>query len=148
MHGHGRSRLCLSSTHEPDEASNKYRAEEEEHRPRQVAKQRHPQRWRSDVDTHLLFPQFCYQRRVAEVRDSAAEGISLCCASRDRAVHSTLEASIDFRSLERDACDVPGFELIKKCTVRHWGRFDGLCKDHHDEQDKLLCLCSGDLSYS
>jgi hypothetical protein len=55
--------------------------------------------------------------RVAEVGHSRAEGIAL------RAVRRPLEASVAIRSLERDACDLAGLELIEKRTIGSRRRF-------------------------
>src|SRR3990167_2494129 len=127
------SRLCLPSAHQSDQASDQHHTQENQHRPGDAREHRRPRRWRADVDLDVLFTQLRYQRRVAEVGHSGREGIVL------RTVRRPLEASVDLRSSERDACDIAGLELIEKRTIGRRGCFVGcfnLSPDDDEQQHR------------
>ena len=65
----------------------------------------------------MLLAQRQHQRGVADIWDVGAEGISLCGLQR------TLEVTVDFSALERDAGDVTGVELVQEGAVRQPGQF-------------------------
>lgn len=82
VHGRSGSRLSLPSSDEPDEASDEHQWNQNEHWPRQAAKEPNPSRWRSNFDNHVLFAQLRYQGMVANVRNTTLEQDTLLRAPR------------------------------------------------------------------